>query len=380
MDFSWKPEQLALKSAADRFAESELNRDTMLRDAQGLFDRGLWQKCADFGVLRWAMPHPFGEGNDLLSTILAMEGLGHGCHDNGLLFGLNAQLWSVQVPILHFGNDVQKKRYLTRLVSGEMIGAHSVTEPGHGSDVFNLQTTAVRDGDSYILNGAKTFITSAPVADVFLIVARTDRTKGPAGLTSFLVDRSTPGVIASRKIEKMGLRTIPMGEVVLDDVRVSAEQVLGREGAGMSVFNLAMEWERSFLLAPTLGTMRRQIEMCVRLSKGLGVSDVAEGKDNSVASKVVEMSLRLEAARLLTYKTAWMKSVGRRLTREPAEVKLFVSEAFVQNSDDALQIHGADGYLDSSCIERDVRDARASKLYSGTSEMQKTIIARWLGV
>lgn len=379
MNFACQPEQLALASEADAFGKRELNGAVTERDSLGVFDRVLWEKCAAFGVLRWAMPPPYGEGYDLTTTVLAMEGLGHGCQDNGLLFGLNAQLWSVQSPILHFGDAAQKSHYLTKLVSGEFIGAHCVSEPGHGSDMASLRTSAVRDGNSYILNGAKAFITSAPVADVFLVVASTNLAGGTRGLTAFLVDRSTPGLSAARPIEKMGLRTIPMGEVVLRDVRVSVDQRLGQEGAGMSVFNLAMEWERSFLLAPTLGTMRRQIEMCVYLTKVRDHSDelVSGG---SIMEMVAEMDVRLEASRLLTYKAAWMKGTRRRLTREPSLVKLFTSEAFVRNSDDALQVHGATGYLDASSLERDLRDARASKLYSGTSEIQKTIIARWLGV
>ena len=184
----------------------------------------------------------------------------------------------------------------------------------------------------------------------------------------------------SRRIEKMGLRTSSMGEVVLDRCRARADQLLGQEGGGASVFNTAMEWERSFLLAPYLGTMQRQIERCVRCASVRDRDGRLIAKDEAVASAVVEMQLRLETARLLTYRTAWLKTVGRRLTREPSEVKLHLSETFVRNSDDALQIHGAAGYLEAGGVERDLRDARASKIYSGTSEIQRKIVGRWLGI
>jgi alkylation response protein AidB-like acyl-CoA dehydrogenase len=380
MDFSWSQEQLALKTAATRFAQRDLNEGIVERDVRGEFSAAAWKKCAEFGILGLPFPKPYGGGHDLLTTVLVMEGLGYGCEDNGLLFALGAQMWSVQMPILSFGSDALKERYLPRLVSGDSIGAHSVTEPGHGSDVFGTRTTATRDGDSYVLTGSKTFISNAPVADVFLVLATTDRAKGANALTAFLVDKGTPGLSVSRRLEKMGLRTATMGEVVLDRCRVCADEMLGQEGAGTSVFNTAMDWERSFLLAPYLGTMQRQIERCAKCASVRDAAGKLIAKDEAVASTVVDMHLRLETARLLTYKAAWLKTAGRRLTREPSEVKLQVSETFVRNSDDALQVHGAAGYLEAACAERDLRDARASKIYSGTSEIQKMIIGRWLGV
>ncbi len=380
MDFSWTPEQLALKVEATCFAQRELNEGLDERDRCGVFNAAGWKKCADFGILGLPFPEPYGRGYDLLTTVLVLEGLGYGCLDNGLLFALMAQLWSVQIPIATFGTEAQKERYLRPLVRGEIVGAHSVTEPGSGSDVFSLRTTAVRDGADYVLTGAKTFITSAPIADVFLVLATVDRSKGAAGLTAFLIEKGSPGLSVSRRLEKMGLHTSPMGEVVLDGVRARADQVLGREGLGTTVFNTAMDWERAFLLTPHLGTMQRQIDQCVRFAARRDPTGKPLPKDEAVSAKIVDMHLRLELARLLAYRTAWLKTTGRRLTREPAEVKLALSEAWVQNSDDALQIFGDGGYLDQPSVERDLRDARASKIYSGTSEIQKMIIGRWMGV
>jgi alkylation response protein AidB-like acyl-CoA dehydrogenase len=380
MDFALTPEQQELKSRAIAFGKGELNCHLEARDACGEFDRAAWKKCGDFGILAMPIPPPYGPGMDMVSIVATMEGLGYGCEDNGLLFSLGAQMWSVQMPIVTFGTDTQKQRYLPGMASGDVIAAHTVSEPGNGSDAFSLRTTAERDGDHYVLNGYKTWSSNAPVADVFLVMATVDRNRGAAGLTAFLIDRGNPGLSIPRHIEKMGLRTSTMGEVQLDDCRVRADHVLGQVGQGMTVFNSAMDWERSFILAPYLGTMQRQIEGSVRFAGRRGADGRPVPKDDAVATTIVEMHLRLEASRLMTYRTAWLKLAGRRLTREPSEVKLQISDAFVHNSDDALQIHAESGYLEAASIERDRRDARASKLYSGTSEIQKMIIGRWLGV
>jgi alkylation response protein AidB-like acyl-CoA dehydrogenase len=379
MDCSWSPEQQELKASAVAFGKAELNCRLEERDCRGEFDRDAWKKCGEYGILGMPLPRPYGPSLDMLSVVAALEGLGYGCEDNGLLFSLGAQMWSVQMPIVSFGTEAQKQRYLPGMASGDLIAAHTVSEPGYGSDAFSLRTTAERVDDGYILNGYKTWSSNAPVADVFLIMATVDGNRGAAGLTAFLVDRDQPGLSVPRHIEKMGLRTSTMGEVQLDDCRVRADQVLGQVGQGMTVFNTAMDWERSFILAPYLGTMQRQIERCVRFGARRDSAGKSVPKDEAATTAIVDMHLRLEASRWLTYRAAWMKSVGRRLTREPSEVKLQISNSFVHNSDDALQILGDAAYLEAASIERDYRDSRASKLYSGTTEIQKMIIGRWLG-
>jgi alkylation response protein AidB-like acyl-CoA dehydrogenase len=229
------------------------------------------------------------------------------------------------------------------------------------------------------LNGYKTWSSNAPAADVFLVMATVDRSRGASGLTAFLVDRSQQGLSIPRHIEKMGLRTSSMGEVQLDNCRVSGDQVLGKVGQGTTVFNTAMDWERSFILAPYLGTMQRQIECCIRFAARRDSSGKPMPKDEATTAAIVDMHLRLELSRWLCYRAAWLKTIGRRLTREPSEVKLQISDSFVHNSDAALQILGDAAYFEVASIERDYRDARASKLYSGTTEIQTMIIGRWLG-
>jgi alkylation response protein AidB-like acyl-CoA dehydrogenase len=232
----------------------------------------------------------------------------------------------------------------------------------------------------YVLDGAKTFVTSAPLADVFLVVATIEPGSGSRGLTAFLVDRNTPGLSVSAPFEKAGLRTSAMAEVSFAGCRVPDTQLLGRERGGSAVFGVAMEWERSFILAPALGTMRRQLDECVKYARARRQFGQPIGKREPIASKLVEMQLRLETSRLLVDRVARLKQDGRRLTYEPSQVKLHLSESWVQTSLDALQIHGAAGYMVELGVERDLRDALASKIYSGTSEIQRMIVAGFLGL
>lgn len=352
------------------------------REDRDAFDVDGWRKCAAFGIQGLPMPERYGgAGLELTSALHILECLGHGCRDNGLLFALGAQMWSVQMPILVFGNDAQRERCLPPLAEGRTIGAHCVTEPEAGSDAFSMRTTATADGSGYVLSGRKTFITSAPLADLFLVVATVDRTKGASGLTAFLVERDTPGLdVEPLSDKKMGLRTAPMGDVVLQDCRVARDQVLGRVGGGSAVFGTAMLWERCFILAPALGCMRRQLEACLQYAQTRRQFGRPIGKNQAVADKIVDMHVRLEHSRLLAYRVAALRQQGKRLTLEPSQVKLQISESWLQSSLDALQIHGGAGYLRGMGLERDVRDAIASRIYSGTSEMQRTIIARFLGL
>ena len=371
-----------LAQAAAELAEGELGRDLDAREERGDLDEQGWLRAAGFGVQGLVMPEEHGGTDlDLPTTVRVLEALGYGCPDNGLLFALGAQMWSVQMPILIFGTPEQRARYLPGLVAGRIKGAHCVTEPEAGSDVFSLRTRAVPDGDGYVLDGRKTFATSAPLADVFLVVATVDPDQGQAGLSAFLIDRGTPGLaVEPLRDPKMGLRTSPMGDVVLDGCRVGADQLLGEPGAGSAVFGAAMEWERCFILAPALGRMQRLLETSIAYARTRRQFGRPIGKNQAIADKLVAMHMRLEQSRLLTYRAAWKRQEGRRLTLEPSEVKLQTSESWVQSAMDAMQLHGGAGYLRGMGIEREVRDALASRIYSGTSEMQRSIIARFIGL
>jgi hypothetical protein len=243
-----------------------------------------------------------------------------------------------------------------------------------------MRTRCVRDGDHYVLNGAKMFVTNAPVADLIVAYATLDPAYGEMGICGFIVERDFPGVSVSRKIEKMGLRTSPMGEVVFQDCRVPARNLLGREGRGAPVFTCSMEWERSCILANCLGAMRRQIEECVAYARQRKQFGKPIGKFQSVANRLVDMKVRLDTCRPLVYRIGALKDAGQDATTEAAIAKLYVSESYVKSCLDAVQVFGGYGYMTEQQIERDLRDSIGSTLYSGTSEIQRNIIARGLGL
>jgi alkylation response protein AidB-like acyl-CoA dehydrogenase len=381
VDFGWTEQQTQLRTAVVDFARKELSGQALQLDRSGEFDREGWQRCAGFGIHGLAIPPEYGGGGlDALTTIHALEGLGYGCKDNGLIFSINAHLWSCEQPILTFGTAAQKERFLPALCRGELIGGNATTEPESGSDAFSLRTTAERRGDRYVLNGNKTFVTNGPVADLLVVFATLDRSKGPQGITAFLVEKGLSGFSVGRPIEKMGLRTSPLGEVSFADCEVPLENRLGKEGAGVAIFTHSMEWERSCILASAVGSMQRQLETCIHYARQRKQFGQSIGKFELVASKIVDMKVRLETARSLLYKVGWLKQQGRLALMEAALAKLYISECWVQSCQDAIQVHGGYGYMTEVGVERDLRDALASKLYSGTSEIQRLIVAQFLGL
>lgn len=382
MDFALTPDQEELKQAARQFAMEQLGYDMHQRDHDEVFNAAGWKACAEFGVMGLPIPEEYGgSGQDMTTTIAVMEGLGYGTRDHGLLFSINAHMWTNSIPILLYGTEEQKRKYLPGLCNGTLIGANGASEPESGSDVFSMRTRCVRDGDYYILNGTKMFVSNAPVADIITSYATMDPNLGPMGICGFIVERGMPGVSVSKKIEKMGLRTSPMGEVIFDNARIPAENRLGREGRGAEVFGCSMEWERSCILASCLGSMERQLEECVRYARQRKQFGKPIGKYQSVANRMVDMKLRIETARPLVYKIAWIKEkLGRNAEAEAAMAKLYLSEAYVQSCLDAIQIHGGYGYMKEFPYELALRDAVGGTLYSGTSEIQRNIIARHLGL
>jgi alkylation response protein AidB-like acyl-CoA dehydrogenase len=381
VDFAWSDEQQQLGQSAAEFARKELNADLLASDQASRFPHKAWLRCAEFGVQGLPIPEQLGgQGADLVTTALVLESLGYGCQDNGLLFSISAHLWSCSVPIWKFGNDLQRSRYLPPLCDGSLIGVQAVTETGSGSDAFAVSTRAAPDGDHYVLNGSKIFITNAPVAGVLVVLARTGGKGNVAELCAFIVDRDTPGLTVSEPFEKLGLHTSPMGEVTFADCRVPASALLGGLGAGMTVFNTTIEWERSFIMASVLGTMRRQLEESVEYANAHQRFGQSIGKNQTVANRIADMQVRLEAGRLLMYHLAWLKDQGKRTTLESSVVKLFLSEAFVDSSVAAFETFGAQAYMVGTPQERNLRDSLASRIYSGTSDIQRIIIARMLGL
>jgi len=381
LDFAWSEEQQQFRNEVIRFAKQELADDLIERDRNEEFSWDGWKKCAQFGIHGLPIPQEYGGGGaDVLTTVCGLEALGYGCRDNGLIFSINAHMWSSEIPLLSFGTEAQKKKYLPKLVSGEFVGVHAITEPMSGSDAYSMRARAERKGDCYVINGSKTFITNAPVADMVIVFANLDPSKSAAGVSAFIVDKGTPGFSVSRKLHKMGLRTSPMAELALVDVEVPVENLLGREGGGPAIFTASMEWERICIMAAKLGAMQRLLETCTKYARERQQFGKAIASFTPIANKIAQMDMRLEASRLLLYRAAWLKSQGKHPLREASIAKLFIADAYVQTSLDAIQIHGGYGYMTEYQIERELRDAISGKIYSGTSEIQEKIVAGFHGV
>jgi alkylation response protein AidB-like acyl-CoA dehydrogenase len=382
MDFSFTEEQQSLRQNIIRFAQEKLNEAVVERDREQRFSRELWRKCGEIGLQGLPVPEEYGgSGLDALSSAIALEAFGYGCHDGGLVFSLCAHLLSCVVPLWQYGNEEQKQRYLPGLCNGTLIGVHAMTEPGSGSDAFGLRTKAEPDDTGFRINGTKTFISNAPIADLVIVFAMTDSNKGYyGGVTAFLVENGTPGFVVSQKFEKMGLRTSPIGELVFEDVHVPAEAVLGGVGAGSTLFTQAMDWERICLFAGHIGTMERLLEQSIAYARTRAQFGQPIGKFQAISHRIVDMKVQLEAARLLTYRAAWRLGRVKNVSVDASMAKLFVSESLVKAALDTVQIHGGYGYMTEYELERALRDAVGSTIYSGTSEIQRNIIARWLGL
>src|SRR6266700_2972878 len=381
MDFELTPEQQTLQSAAIEFARRELNSNMIERDAQQVFSRDSWQKCAAFGVQGMPIPKEYGgSGADPITTIAMMEGLGYGGSDQGLLFAINAHMWTNSIPLLKYGTAEQKKKYLPGLCDGSLIAANGASEPNAGSDIFSMQTRVTKHGNDYVLNGRKVFVTNAPVADLFTLYGTLDPKLGATGICGFIIENGTPGLSVGKKKDKMGLRTALMAELVLENCRVPSGALLGREGRGAEVFSCSMAWERACILATCLGTMRRQLERCIDYARTRKQFCQPIGKFQSVANRIVDMKLRYETARLMVYKVGWLMQGNKSADMDAAMAKLYVSESFVKSCLDAIQIHGGSGFMTELEFEREMRDSVGSTLYSGTSEIQRNIIARGLRI
>lgn len=382
MDFTFTSEQKLLRDSIVKFARGELNHDVIERDRAQTFSRELWRQCAGVGLLGLPVPEEFGgSGADPLSCAIALEALSYGCRDGGLVFSICAHVLACVVPVWQHGSAAQKDRYLRGLCDGTLVGAHAITEPDSGSDTFAMRLRAERAGIGWRLNGSKTFISNGPVADVVVVFAVTDPDKGfHGGVTGFLIDRGLAGFSSGQSFVKMGLRTSPVGELVFQDALVPDEAVLGTVGGGASVFGTAMDWERSLLVAAHVGTIERLLETSISYARTRSQFGQTIGKFQAVAHKIADMKVQLEAARLLVYRTASRLTTTRSISLDAAITKLFVSESLVRASLDAVQLHGGYGFMEEYEVERALRDAIGSTLYSGTSEMQRNIIGRWLGL
>jgi alkylation response protein AidB-like acyl-CoA dehydrogenase len=317
---------------------------------------------------------------DALSVAYALEGLGEGCEDGGLLFAICAHLFACVMPIVEHGTAELKQQLLPSLVSGQVIGANAITEAEAGSDVFALKTTAVVDGDHYVLNGAKSYVSNGPEAGVFLIYAKTEPQHGYLGLSAFAVERTCPGLRVGQPFDKIGLTTCPTSALYLDDCRVPRGHRLGLDGDGAMIFQSSMAWERACLFAIYLGVMARQLDRCIAHACARRQFNKPIGKRQAIAHRIADMRLRLDAARLLLYRACWLHTSGADATLEISLSKLAVSEAAISSALDAIQIHGGMGIVSDTGLGRMLGDALPATIFSGTSEIQRDLIATRLGL
>ena len=382
MNFAITPEQRELRESIIKFAKARLNPGIIERDREQTFSRELWMECARMGLTGLPIPEEYGgAGLDPVTMALALEAFGYGCEDRGLAFSICAHLLPCTVPIWKYGNEEQKRRWLPGLCDGSVIAVNGMTEPGSGSDAFGMRTTAVKDGTGWRINGTKMFSSNGPIADLAVVFAFTDTAKGfNGGVSAFLVPRDAPGFRPGQKFEKMGLRTSPIGELVLDDVRVGDDALLGGVGGGSTLFTHSMDWERTFLFALHVGAMEALLEKAITYARTRTQFGQPIAKFQAVSHKIADMKVRLEAARLLVYRTAWKVGEGKNVSMDASISKLFASESLLKTALDVVQVLGGYGFMTEYEVERALRDAVGGTIYSGTSEMQRNIISRWLGL
>src|SRR2546421_3429470 len=379
MDFSWTKEQNELYNRILALVRYKLNNKNVMPVQQWTHTQ--WRLCGELGLLGLSAPKRYrGGGFDALTTARAIEAFGRGCEDMGLVFSTAAHLFACTMPIVEYGSQEIKDVWLPGLCSGELIGANAITEKDAGSDVFALQTQAVRDSESYFLTGVKSYVSNGPLADLFVIYASTNRAHGYLGITGFIVEKASPGLILGEPFSKMGLTSTPACQVYLNECRVPVANRLGKEGQGAQIFKRSMQWEQSCLFASYLGQMERQLEQATTYAKTRHQFGKSIAKNQAIAHRLADMKLRLEAARLLLYRACWLFDQGKDAALDISLSKLAISEAAIQGGLDAIQIHGATGFGCEFGIERMLRDAIPSTIFSGTSEMQRDIIASELGL
>lgn len=371
-----------LRDQIFRFASSELNSEVHDESQKHNFPHVKWLQCGEMRLQGLPVPEELGgAGLDPLSTAIALEALGNGCRDGGLVFSICAHMLACVVPIWKHGSATQHEQYMAQLCAGELIAVNGMTEPGSGSDAFAMQTHAVREGNGFIINGNKTFSSNGPVADIAVVYAKTDPDKGyHGGITAFIIEKGTPGFHSGQQFEKMGLQNCPIGELVFENVYVPAESVIGNVGGGAAIFSESMDWERACLVAAHVGTMQWLLEQAIEYARSRRQGGQTISKFQAISHRLVDIKVKLEASRLLTYQAAAGLVRPRTASMNASIAKLFVSESLLTSAIDTLRVFGGNGLMTEYGIESIVRDGVAGTIYSGTSDIQKNIIARWLGL
>ena len=377
MDFRLNEEQRLIRDMVRDFARTEIAPLAAEIDRTREFPMDSFRKCADLNLTGMMVPEEWGgAGLDAISYVIAVEELSRACASTGVIISVNNSLYCV--PVERYGSDEQKERWLKPFALGQKLGCYCLTEPHAGSDAASLRTMAVKEGDTWVLNGSKIFVTNGIAADAAIIYANTDRSKGHRGVTAFLVDRETPGYAIGKHETKMGITASGSVEIVLTDVRIADDHRLGEVGDGFKVAMSTLDGGRIGIAAQAVGIAQSALDHSLSYAKereafGRPIADL-----QAIQFKLADMATRTEAARLLTYRAAAAKDSGRRFSQEAAMAKLMAAEVSVDATREAVQIYGGYGYINEYPVERLYRDAKITEIYEGTSEIQRVVIAAGL--
>lgn len=374
MNFEFSDEQQAIQKLVREFAEKEIAPTVQERDEKAEFSREIFDKIGELGLCGIFFPEEYG-GSDgsYVSYILANEELSK--VDDAVAAGYASSISLCAWPIWKFGTEEQKKKYLTPLAEGTKLGAFGLTEPNAGSDAARQQSTAVRKGDHYILNGSKIFITNGGEADIYVVFAMTDKTKGTKGISAFILEKGMEGFSFGREEQKMGIHASKTRELIFQDVKVPVENLLGEEGKGFKIAMQGLDGGRIGVAAQGLGIAGAALEAAIKYSKEREQFGKPVCKFQSISFMLADMATKLDAARLLVYRAAALKEQGKPCTKESCMAKLYATDAAMSIATDAVQILGGYGYIREYPVERLMRDAKITQIYEGTNQIQRLIIS-----
>ncbi|MCH5585120.1 acyl-CoA dehydrogenase [Shimazuella sp. AN120528] len=377
MEFTFTDEQTMMRKVVRQFAEKHIPPHIPKMEEAEVFPLEVIHKMGEMGFMGIPIPaEAGGVGSDFISYIIALEELSRVSATVGVILAVHTSV--ATMPILHFGTEEQKQRYLSDLCWGKKIGAFALTEPQAGSDASKIQTRAVRENDKYVITGSKVFITNAEVADVYIVFAVTDPAKGTKGISSFIVDKGTPGFSFGKKEKKMGLNGSHTGELIFDQAQVPASQLLGEEGQGYEIALQHLAGGRIGIGAQALGIAQSALEHCLQYVKHRVQFGKPLADQQAIQFKLADMATMVEAARLMIYRAASYKQQGKACRREASMAKLYASDAAMKVAAEAVQIFGGNGYIRDYPIERLFRDAKVTQIYEGTNEIQRVVIASTL--
>jgi alkylation response protein AidB-like acyl-CoA dehydrogenase len=378
MDFSLSQEQRMFRETVYRYGRDEIAPLCEEADLKGEFSFEIWRKLASFGILGLPLPEELGgSAASILNCCLAGEALGHAGVDGGSLLAWGAHTYLCAHNIYAFGTEDQKRKYAPKLASGEWIGCMGLTEPGSGSDAASISTTAVKKGDRYVLNGSKTFITNAPVADVMVIFANVDKTRKHEGITAFIIEKGTPGLTTGKPFHKMGCKCSSTSEVFLADCEVPEENILGGEGKGWFIALSGVEWDRCTLLSPMLGAALNNLDSCARYANERQQFKRPIRSFQAIQHRIADMKVFVEAVRLAVYRVASAKDNGQMLNPLQAAVsKVYAGDRGFEMASEAVQIFGGYGFMHEYPVERNFRDSKLAAIGGGTSDIMRMIVSR----